>query len=252
MAAPIIRWFVETAGTTGSLSAYPENWQELSSREYELIFGSNEYSSTKIFPVEKSDTSEVVPACLFLRRPTTSSFEYVKIENWSRYGEVGRYVLAAKFESRAGETAKIVGYPRLEAWDYLDQADINKRPSSELLTGTAFTGYRPFIKAVDVTNEVVGFSPLPGHPTKNWWEDSLFGTSSGRIKDLVGTGSYLECSTIVKPTDGEVYIDDTGVAYSGSTTSDTFYFSVASTVPPDAYRGMKGHDVVISVRVNSI
>ena len=97
MAAPIIKWFVETEGATTLPWETLGNWQELSSSEEEhdqILFASSESTEDVLLPMKRPDEGEAAtaPTALFLREVTTNSdgeefIKYIKIPNWGTTNE---------------------------------------------------------------------------------------------------------------------------------------------------------------------
>lgn len=201
--------------------------------------------------MRKQPGTVVSPDALYFRYEDEIEGRFIQIPNWKREVPFGRYVFAAKFEDPESGLVKIMGYPKIEAWDSLEDAELGNSPTSEFLAGTDHTGKMPLLRSIDMTQEVIGYDPKPGHPPPEWWNIASYGANTDRIKSLRGTDSYLQCGTIIKTPDGEVYPDDSGISYSGNTYSSVFYFSIAPIIPPDSYRGMTGHTVAVSVRVNT-
>lgn len=235
----------------------PQNWLEISSdvgEASQIIFGSDQSSSSKIYPMDKDPNTTTAPDAMFIKyKPGTSEEKFLKIANWSRLSPGGFFVLAVRFQSPFSDNeydpVSILGYPRIEAYDSEDSLDKYLPPSKELLVGTK-SETMPLLRAIDLTAEASGLNPSSGWPPSNWWYSATYGQDRNRIKALHATLSYLECNTVIVPEGGTAYVDDSGSAYTGASSSDTFYFSLCPIIPSDSFRGMRGHDVVVTCRAH--
>jgi len=240
--------------------ASPQNWAEISSTSgtaSQIYFASAEYTEGKLYPMEKSPNIVIAPEALYIKnKPGTSEEKFVKINNWGKGSPEGLYNFCIKFESPKDvlgyyDPVSMLGYPRIEAYDSQYSLDIYQTPTKELLVGTK-TESLPLLRAIDLTEEAAGLVDSGGWPPDNWWFNATYGSGVGRIKALSGTSSYLECSSIIKPAGGYVYLPGNSSAYVGQSYSEAFYFSVCAVIPPDSYRGMIGHDIILTCRSHFI
>jgi hypothetical protein len=255
MAAPLIKWYVETAGLTASLSETLGNWQELSSSEEshsQLLFASGDSTSSVLLPMERpaQGGSTTVPDSMFLREETSLGISYNDIKNWGKAYPNGLYTFCAKFTAADAGTV-LISKPRLEAYDSFNSAFIGKASESVLLTGTTATNDQPLLRAIDTTAEALSFDVSPIWPPQNWWFDSTltYGTTDGnRIKYINGSSSFLEPGIVVVPEGGSTIMEGTTYTESSTRVSSEFYFSIAPVIPDDVLRGQDGKDVVILIR----
>ncbi len=259
MAVPIIKWYVETAGQTSSLQGSPQNWVELSSAENEsgsqIVFGSSVYSDTKVYPMDKEEGNTIAPEAMYIKyKPGTNSEKFIKINNWGKNAPHGLYNLCIKFTSPRDilgdyDPVSMLGYPRIEAYDSTSSLDRYLESTKELIVGTK-TEPLPLLRAIDTTAEAIGLLPSSGWPPPSWWSQATYGADDGRIKALNATLSYLESSTVIVPEGGYTYLPNETTHYSGLSFSQVFYFSICPVIPSDSFRGIRGHDVVITCRAH--
>ena len=261
MAAPIIQWFVETAGDTKLLWEAPENWQELSSSEEEhdqILFASSESTEEVLLPMKRPGVGEasVAPDALLLRSVQTDEntgeevIKYIRIPNWGTGQE--RVSLCARF---LGFNVTLIAKPRLEAYDNFDDAYTGAASDTPLLNGTESSNQSPLVRAIDSTLAAKNGS---GGPTAGWYFSPDIGSSNEdkRIKYLNGYDSFLECGEIIVPQDGSTIIDRTTYTYDDEAEGpdfenenrSTFYFSVCPIIPNDITRGQVKKDVVLIMR----
>jgi hypothetical protein len=255
MAAPLIKWFVETAGLTASLSEALGNWQELYSSETthsQVLFASGESTQDVLLPMHRPDegAAPVAPDSLFLREEDTNGVSYTKIENWGKTAPNGLFNFCAKIIADETGTT-LISYPRLEAYDSFNSAFISKAPESPLLTGTSSTNDQPLLRAIDTTAEAIGLNSTINWPPPSWWTDTqlTFGTSDrNRIKYIKGSDSFLEPGIVIVPEGGTTIIDEVTYTSASDSVSSEFYFSIAPLIPDDVLRGQSGKDIVILIR----
>ena len=255
MAAHLIKWYVETAGLTASLSETLGNWQELSSSEEshsQVLFASGDSTASVLLPMDRPPQggTPIVPDSLFLREETSLGVSYTKIKNWGKTSPNGLYNFCVKLTASPLGTT-LISKPRLEAYDSFNSAFIGKAAESALLTGTTSTNDQPLLRAIDTTAEALSIDIAASWPPSNWWFDTslTYGTTDGnRIKYINGSNSFLEPSIVIVPEGGSTIISDTTYTDSSSRVSSEFYFSIAPIIPDDVLRGQDGKDIVILIR----
>lgn len=264
MAAPIIKWFVETEGATTLPWETLGNWQELSSSEEEhdqILFASSESTEDVLLPMKRPDEGEAAtaPTALFLREVTTNSdgeefIKYIKIPNWGTTNE--RVTLCAQFIASPQETL-LIAKPRLEAYDNFDDAYTGSASETPLLTGTTSSLGNPLVRAIDTTSPARLSNPY--FPTPFWYFNPNIGSSNedNRTKYLNGYDSFLECGEIIVPKGGSTLIEGETYTYNDTAEGDPdygdnnrsyFFFSVCPIIPDDIMRGQVKKDVVLIVR----
>jgi hypothetical protein len=267
MAAPIIRWFVETAGETTLPWETPDNWQELSSSEEEhdqILFASSESTEDVLLPMKRpaEGAPSTAPSAMFLRsvlvdeETSVETVKYIKIPNWGNALKE-RVTLCAQFSAVTTLGCVLIAKPRLEAYDNFDDAYTGADSETPLLNGTKSSLDNPLVRAVDTTLQAK--NNIEGFPPTSWYFSPSIGSSDEdkRTKYLNGYDSFLECGEVIVPEGGSTIIDGTTYTFNDESESDPdygnqnrsyFFFSVCPIIPDDILRGQVKKDVILIVR----